>query len=87
MDSESNRMSNLLFKAAGFGAAALCMPVLFGVGASVGAVVFDLGFRGMDSYLPLFVGGLIGCVPGTCLMVAGLVLLVQALRCRPSNAA
>jgi hypothetical protein len=62
----------------------LAMPALFGVGAALVAALFDLGFTGMDDYVPLFVGGLIGCCVGGGFVVAGVFQLVSALRCRRS---
>lgn len=58
----------------------LAMPAVFGVGAAVVAAVFDLGFRGMDDYVPLFVGGLVGCCVGGGFGVAGMVQVVLGRR-------
>ena len=58
----------------------LVMPAVFGVGAAVVAAVFDLGFRGMDDYVPLFVGALVGSCVGVGVVGAGLVQLALARR-------
>ncbi|HCH61978.1 MAG TPA: hypothetical protein DFR83_04175 [Deltaproteobacteria bacterium] len=56
----------------------LAMPAVFGMGAAVVAALFDLGFRGMDDYVPLFLGALVGCCVGSGFAVAGVIQMVLA---------
>ena len=62
--------------------AGLCMPGLFGVLAAAGAAFFDLGWVGMDSYVPLFLGGAAGCCVGAGFLVAAVVEHRRAAECR-----
>ena len=62
--------------------AGLCMPELFGVLAAAGAALFDLGWVGMDSYVPLFLGGAAGCCVGAGFLVAAVVEHRRAAQCR-----
>ena len=58
----------------------VCLPGVCGVGAAGLAVLFNLGWTGMDSYVPFILGGIAGCVIAAGLAGAGLVQFVQARR-------
>ena len=62
--------------------AALCMPVVLGAVAAVASVLFNLGWKGMDSYVPLFLGGGAGCGIGACFLFGSGLEYVRATRCR-----
>ena len=78
MDPGPERTSPHLIEAVRYGTAALCMPPIFGVGTAAVVEAMELGFTGMDSYLPFFQGVLLGCVPGLALGVAAVVHFVRS---------
>ena len=60
----------------------ISMPGLLGVGAAGVAVLFDLGWRGMDAYVPFFLGGAAGCALGAGFALAAGIVHLQAVRSR-----
>ena len=60
----------------------LCMPMLLGIGNELRMRLFDLGWVGMDDYLPFMSGALVGVLLGLLFGIASMVAFMAAMACR-----
>ena len=58
------------------------MPILLGIGNELRMRLFDLGWVGMDDYLPFMSGALVGVLLGSLFGIASLVAFMAAIACR-----
>ena len=56
--------------------------VLLLCGISMPGLLVDLGWRGMDAYVPFFLGGAAGCALGAGFALAAGIVHLQAVRSR-----
>lgn len=66
--------------------AGVLMPVIFGIGCHVIMHLLGLTWTGMDSYVPILLGGAVGVCVGLGFVLAAVWQLLAALRCRRQRA-
>ena len=82
LESLNERISRHLKRRNALLLAGLCMPMLLGIGNELLMRLFDLGWVGMDDYVPFMSGAFVGVCLGLLFGIASMVEFMAAIACR-----